>query len=39
MFDMNDAELPRGTDPIPDGSFAPVTMRIRKGAFADLPGD
>jgi len=31
MFDMNDAELPRGTDPIPDGSFAPVTMRIRKG--------
>ena len=31
MFDMNDAELPRGTDPIPDGSFAPVTMRLRKG--------
>ena len=31
MFDMNDAELPRGTDLIPDGSFAPVTMRLRRG--------
>ena len=38
MFDMNDAELPRGTDPIPDGSFAPVTMRIRKGGH-DGQGD
>ena len=38
MFDMNDAEMPRGTDPIPDGSFAPVTMRIRKGGH-DGQGD
>ena len=38
MFDMNDAELPRGTDPIPDGSFAPVTMRLRKGGH-DGQGD
>ena len=38
MFDMNDAELPRGTDPIPDGSFAPVTMRLRKGGH-DGHGD
>ena len=38
MFDMNDAELPRGTDPIPDGSFAPVTMRVRKGGH-DGQGD
>ncbi len=38
MFDMNDAELPRGTDPIPDGSFAPVAMRIRKGGH-DGQGD
>ena len=30
-YDMNDAELPRGTDLIPDGSFAKVTMAIRPG--------
>jgi len=30
-YDMNDAELPRGSDLIPDGSFAKVTMTIRKG--------
>ena len=31
MFDMNDAELPRGSDLIPDGTFAKVTMVIRPG--------
>ena len=30
-YDMNDAELPRGSDLIPDGSFVKVTMAIRKG--------
>ena len=30
-YDMNDAELPRGSDLIPDGSFVKVTMSIRKG--------
>ena len=30
-YDMNDAELPRGSDLIPDGSFVKVTMTIRKG--------
>ena len=33
MFDMNDAELPRGTDLIPDGTFAKVTMTIRPGGL------
>lgn len=33
MYDMNDAELPRGSDLIPDGSFAKVTMAIRKGGL------
>ena len=32
-FDMNDAELPRGTDLIPDGSFVKVTMAIRPGGL------
>jgi hypothetical protein len=31
MFDMNDAELPRNSELIPDGSFAKVTMTIRPG--------
>ncbi|CAH0124332.1 hypothetical protein ROS9278_00018 [Roseomonas sp. CECT 9278] len=31
MYDMNDAELPRGSDLIPDGTFAKVTMVIRPG--------
>lgn len=31
MFDMNDAEPPRGTDLIPDGTFAKVAMVIRPG--------
>jgi hypothetical protein len=30
-YDMNDADLPRGSDLIPDGSFVKVTMTIRKG--------
>jgi hypothetical protein len=30
-YDMNDAEPPRGSDLIPDGSCVKVTMRIRKG--------
>ena len=30
-YDMNDAELPRGSDLIPDGSFMKVTMAIRPG--------
>jgi hypothetical protein len=30
-YDMNDAELPRGSDLIPDGSFVKLTMHIRKG--------
>ena len=33
MYDMNDAELPRGTEMIPDGSFAKITMAIRKGGL------
>ncbi|WP_027286185.1 hypothetical protein [Rubritepida flocculans] len=32
-FDMNDAEPPRGTDLIPDGSFVKVRMEIRKGGI------
>ena len=32
-FDMNDAELPRGTDLIPDGSFAKITMALRPGGI------
>jgi hypothetical protein len=31
MYDMNDAELPRSSDLIPDGTFAKVTMVIRPG--------
>jgi hypothetical protein len=30
-YDMNDAELPRGSDLMPDGSFVKVRMEIRKG--------
>jgi len=30
-YDMNDAELPRGSDLIPDGSFVKLTMAIRPG--------
>jgi hypothetical protein len=30
-YDMNDAELPRGSDLIPDGSFVKVSMAIRPG--------
>jgi hypothetical protein len=33
MYDLNDAELPRGTDPIPDGTFAKVTMAVRPGGI------
>lgn len=32
-FDMNDAELPRGSDLIPDGSFVKVAMAIRPGGI------
>lgn len=32
-FDMNDAELPRSTDLIPDGSFVKLRMEIRKGGI------
>jgi hypothetical protein len=32
-FDMNDAELPRGSDLIPDGSFVKVAMDIRRGGL------
>jgi hypothetical protein len=32
-YDMNDAELPRGSDLIPDGSFVRVTMHLRKGGL------
>jgi hypothetical protein len=32
-FDMNDAEPPRGTDLIPDGSFVKLRMEIRKGGI------
>jgi hypothetical protein len=32
-FDMNDAELPRGSDLIPDGSFVKLRMEIRKGGI------
>ena len=32
-YDMNDAELPRGTDLIPDGTFVTVTMTIRPGGI------
>jgi hypothetical protein len=32
-FDMNDAELPRGSDLIPDGSFVKVSMDIRRGGI------
>jgi hypothetical protein len=30
MYDMNDTELPRSSDLIPDGTFAKVTTRVRK---------
>lgn len=33
MYDMNDAELPRGSDLIPDGSFVKVAMRLRPGGI------
>ncbi|MBE9606270.1 hypothetical protein IAI18_15500 [Acetobacteraceae bacterium H6797] len=33
MYDMNDAELPRSSDLIPDGSFVKVTMTIRPGGL------
>lgn len=33
MYDMNDAELPRSSDLIPDGSFVKATMMIRKGGL------
>jgi hypothetical protein len=33
MYDMNDAELPRSSDLIPDGTFAKVTMVIRPGGI------
>ena len=32
-FDMNDAELPRGNELIPDGSFVKLRMEIRKGGI------
>ncbi|MBR0648699.1 hypothetical protein GXW78_03435 [Roseomonas terrae] len=32
-YDMNDAELPRGSDLIPDGSFVKVIMHLRKGGL------
>lgn len=32
-YDMNDAELPRGTDLIPDGSFVKLRMDVRKGGI------
>ncbi|MCX8016431.1 MAG: hypothetical protein N2690_00815 [Rhodocyclaceae bacterium] len=32
-YDMNDAELPRGTDLIPDGTFVKVRMEIRRGGI------
>ncbi len=32
-FDMNDAELPRGSDIIPDGSFVKVCMTLRPGGI------
>ena len=31
MYDMNDAELPRNSELIPDGSFAKLVMAIRPG--------
>lgn len=31
MYDMNDAELPRNSELIPDGSFAKIAMVIRPG--------
>ena len=39
MYDMNDAELPRGSDLIPDSSFVKVTMTIRPGGLAVLNAD
>lgn len=33
MYDMNDAELPRSSDLIPDGTFAKVAMVIRPGGI------
>lgn len=32
-YDMNDTELPRGTDILPDGSFVKTIMAIRKGGI------
>lgn len=37
-YDMNDAELPRGSDLLPDGSFVKAMMQIRKGGL-DGQGD
>jgi hypothetical protein len=36
MLDMNDAELPRNTDILPDGSFVKITMQIRRGGLDGL---
>jgi hypothetical protein len=33
MYDMNDAEPPRGSDLIPDGTFAKVVMTVRPGGL------
>jgi hypothetical protein len=36
MLDMNDAELPRNTDILPDGSFVKIAMQIRRGGLDGL---
>jgi hypothetical protein len=36
MLDMNDAELPRNTDILPDGSFVKISMQIRRGGLDGL---
>jgi hypothetical protein len=33
MLDMNDAELPRSNDLLPDGSFVKISMQIRRGGL------
>ena len=33
MLDMNDAELPRNNDLLPDGSFVKISMQIRRGGL------
>ena len=33
MLDMNDAELPRNNDLLPDGSFVKIAMQIRRGGL------